>query len=130
MSRTAQNVLILFLVALFLTGCSIATKSVLAPNDEVLNYELPYDLTYLRVLDALNDETDWQVEQTDKEKGMIVARNVNYSRLNDADRRVIAFMVKRVDADNTSVYIEKDSQRIIGGKQLLQKINEVLSREL
>jgi len=127
MNHFLKLVLILTLT-LGLAGCNTVGE-VLPPNDEVLVYKLPYDLTYLRAMEALNSTTDWQLEETDKERGFIRVRDMNYSRLDDSDLRVITFVVKRVDRETTSVAIEPDSQKVFGGKKLLDAIGEALGRE-
>ena len=110
-----------------LVGCS--TVKTLTPNDEVLTYKLSYDLTYLRTMEALDSVKDWQLEETDKERGLINVRDTNYSRLDDSDLRVITFVVKRVDRETSSVSIDPKSQKIFGGKKLLEAIGEALGRE-
>ncbi|MFA7254574.1 MAG: hypothetical protein WC133_00545 [Candidatus Omnitrophota bacterium] len=123
---TAMLVLIL---GLGLAGCNTVGK-VLPINDEVLVYKLPYDLTYLRTMEAIDDKGAWQLEETDKEKGIITVRDTNYSRLDDSDLRVITFVVKRVDRGTTSVSIDPKSQKVCGGKELLKAISEALGREI
>ena len=128
MNHFSKFVLILIL-GLGLAGCN-TVGGVLPPNDEVLVYKLPYDLTYLRTLDALNSAQNWQLEETDKERGMISVRDMNYSRLDDSDLRVITFVVKRVDRETTSVSIDPKSQKVFGGKKLLEAIGGALGREI
>jgi len=128
MKRFSTIVLILVL-GLSLAGCNTVGK-VLAPNDQVLVYQLPYDLTYLRTMEALDDNGDWQLEETDKEKGVLSVRDTNYSRLDDSDLRVITFLVKRVDRGTTSVSIDPKSQKVFGGKKLLDAVGEALGREI
>ena len=123
---TAMLVLIL---GLGLAGCN-TVREVLPPNDEVLVYKLPYDLTYLRTMDALNSVGNWDLQETDKEQGLISMRNTNYSNLSDSDQRVINFVVKRVDRGTTSVSIDPKSRKVIGGKKLLEVIGEALGREI
>jgi hypothetical protein len=131
MNYFSKFVLILIL-GLGLAGCN-SVGGVLPPNDEVLVYKLPYDLTYLRTMEALNSVGSWELEETDKEKGLISVRDTNYSRLDDSDLRVITFVVKRVDRGTTSVFISPEnpkSQKIFGGKKLLEAIGEALNREI
>ena len=128
MNYFSKFVLILIL-GLGLAGCN-SVGEVLPPNDEVLVYKLPYDLTYLRTMEALNSVENWQLEETDKERGMISVRDTNYSRLDDSDLRVITFVIKRVDRGTTSVSIDTQSQKVFGGKKLLDTIGEALGREI
>jgi hypothetical protein len=128
MNYFSKFVLVLIL-GLGLAGCNTVGE-VLPPNDKVLVYKLPYDLTYLRTLDALNSIENWQLEETDKEKGAISVGNTDYRHLNDSDQRVITFVVKRVNSETTSVSIDPGSQKVFGGKKLLEAIGEALGREI
>ncbi|MBU9889393.1 MAG: hypothetical protein KTQ49_05965 [Candidatus Omnitrophica bacterium] len=116
-------------LGLVLAGCNTVSK-VLPPNDETLVYPLPYDLTYLRTLEALNAQPDWDLEQTEMAKGIIGVRNTNYSNFDDADLRVITFVIKREDLKTTSVSILPKSQHVPGGDKLLEAIGERLGREV
>ncbi len=120
---------LVLILALGLVGCNTVGE-VLPPNDEVLVYKLPYDLTYLRTMDALNTVGTWQLEETDKERGIISVRDTNYSRLDDSDLRIITFVVKRVDRETTSVSIDPKSQKVFGGKKLLEAVGGALGREI
>ncbi len=128
MNYFSKFVLVLML-GLGLAGCNTVGE-VLPPNDEVLVYKLPYDLTYLRTMEALDTQGNWQLEETDKEKGTLSVRDMNYSRLDDSDLRVIVFVVKRVDRGTSSVSIDTKSQKVFGGKKLLAAIGESLGREI
>lgn len=128
MNHFSKFVLILIL-GLGLAGCN-TVGDVFPPNDEVFVYKLSYDLTYLRTMEALNSVGTWQLEETDKEKGTLSVRDMNYSRLDDSDRRVIIFAVKRIDRETTSVSIDPGSQKVYGGKELLEAIGEALGREI
>ena len=124
-----SRIVLILMLGLSLAGCNTVGK-VLPPNDEVLTYKLPYDLTYLRTLDALNSAGTWELEETDKEMGWIRVRDTNYSSLDDSDMRVITFVVKRVDRGTTSVSIDPASQKVFGGKKLLEVVSEALGREV
>jgi hypothetical protein len=128
MNYFSKFVLVLIL-GLGLAGCNTVGE-VLPPNDEVFVYKLPYDLTYLRTLDVLTAIENWQLEETDKERGFISVRDMNYGRFDDSDLRVITFVIKRVDRETTSVSIDPKSQKVFGGKKLLDTIGEALGREI
>ena len=129
MKLFSQVVLILAL-SLGLMGCNTVGE-VLPPNDQVLVYKLPYDLTYLRTMEALDGAGgNWQLDATDKEQGIIRVRDSNYSRLDDSDLRVITFLIKRVDPGVTSVSIDPASQKVYGGKKLLEVVGGALGREI
>ncbi len=128
------NLLFLFLLAgsVFLTaGCSSIQKSPVYPAyDEILLYQLPYDLTYLRVMDSLSNLPGWELDLTEKEKGLIRVRNLDWSKLDDSDTRLISFLVRRVSRTQTSVQIAPESQHTLGGGDLMKRINEYVSVEL
>lgn len=124
-----RAILLAFILVLGLSGCTSVGK-VMPANDRVLLYPLPYDLTYLRTLEALDSQKDWELQETEKEEGLIRVRNMNYSRLDDSDKCVIAFAVKRVDFGKTSVSIQPKDQHVPGGDQLLTVIGEYLAREI
>jgi len=123
-----SKIALVLILGLGFSGCNTIGE-VLPPNDEVLVYKLPYDLTYLRTMEALDGKEAWQLEETNKERGIISVRDTNYSRLDDSDLRVITFLVKRVDRGTTSVSIDPKSQKIFGGAELMKAIASVLSRE-
>ena len=125
--KTFSTIALVLVLGLGLAGCNTVGK-VLPPNDEVLTYKLSYDKTYLRTMEALDSGT-WQLDETDKERGIITVRDTNYSRLDDSDLRVITFLVKRVDRETTSVSIDPKSQKVFGGKKLLDAVGEALGRE-
>ena len=119
----------ILVLGLGLAGCNTVCK-VFPPNDEVLIYKLPYDLTYLRTMEALDGKGSWQLDETDKEKGTLSVRDTNYSRLDDSDLRVIHFVVKRLDRGTTSVSIDPKSQKICGGAELMKAVGAALAREI
>jgi hypothetical protein len=123
-----SKIILTLILGLGLAGCNTVAK-VLPPHDEVLVYKLPYDLAYLRTMEAVDGNGDWQLEETDKEKGIISVRDTNYSSLDDSDQRVITFLIKRVDRGTTSVSIEEKSQKVIGGQKLMDAIGQTLGRE-
>ena len=126
--KSFSMIALVLMLGLGLAGCNTVGK-VLPPNDEVLVYKLPYDVTYLRTMEALDSVGTWQLDETDKERGIITVRDTNYSRLDDSDLRVITFLIKRVDRETTSVSIDPKSQKIFGGKQLLEAVGAALGRE-
>ncbi|OQA56502.1 MAG: hypothetical protein BWY42_00984 [Candidatus Omnitrophica bacterium ADurb.Bin277] len=121
-------VLVAALVCLHLAGCATAEK-ILPLHDETLVYDLPLDLTYLRTMEAVDSRPGWELEGTDKEKGIIKVRNVQYSRLDDSDKRSLTILVRRISAARTSVALAPESQRSLGGGDMLQTIKEKLNAE-
>lgn len=117
------------MMVLFLAGCSLH-KEIIPLHDEVLTYNLPYDLAYLRSVEALESMEGWDLEMTEKEKGLIQVRNVQFLTLTDSDKRVARILLKRKDRFQTIVKLAPESQRVVGGGDLMQKIGEVLSREI
>ena len=121
---------LLLLLSMVFSGCMTGKPESVPLNDEVMTFDLPYDLTFLRTLEALESIYGWELEETEKEQGMIRVRNVNFSRLDDADKRVITFQLERLERNKSSVQIDPESQRTLGGDELLKKIRKYLSREL
>lgn len=120
----------LILLTLFLTvGCA-HKKPLLPVHDEVLVYQLPYDLIYLRTLDALQTVPGWELQMTDKESGFIQVRNINYSGLDDSDKRTATFMIKRIDNGETSIELSRESQQVFGVGDLMKAVGKYLSREV
>ena len=123
-----------FVIPVFLflaAGCQSVQKSPVYPaNDEVLRYPLSYDLTYLRTLEAVASTPGWELDSTEKEKGIITVRNLNWTRLDDSDRRVIVFVVKSAGRSETTVEIAPQSRHILGGADMLKRVGDYVSREL
>ena len=124
-----SGIVLVLILSLGFSACNTVGE-VLPPNDEVLIYPLPYDLTYLRTMEALDGQGHWQLTGTDKEKGTLGVRDTNYSRLDDSDLRDITFLVRRVDRGTTSVSIDPKSQKVFGGAELMKAIAAALSREI
>lgn len=127
--KTLATAALVLILSFGFSACN-TVGDVLPPNDQVLVYQLPYDLTYLRTMEALDAVDGWQLETTDKEKGLIAVGNTQYSHMNDSDKRVVTFAVKRVDLGHTSVSIVPESQRVFGGSKLLDAVAGTLGREV
>lgn len=120
-------------LSLAVTGCNSLSKKaeeVLPTHDEVLYFNLSYDLTFLRTMEALESMSGWELVETEKEKGIIVVRNDDFEGFDDREKRFADFVVTRVDPRTTSVKLEKQSQHVIGGDDMLKAINKYVSREL
>ncbi len=111
-----------------LAGCA-AEKEILPLQDEVLHVHAPYDVTYLRAIEVLERIEGWELEKTEKEKGILVARNINFSSLLDADKRSATFLLKSLGPRETSIQLAPQSQRVSGGDMLLQRISESLNKQ-
>jgi len=111
-------------VCMNLVGCE---RALIRPNDEVFVFNKPYDFTFLRVLDAINDTHYWSLYGTDKEKGIITVWNQKFTDLFDADKQFVTFLVRRVERHKTSVQIAPQSQYVTGSGELLRSIDRVLS---
>ncbi|MCM8775191.1 MAG: hypothetical protein NC930_02385 [Candidatus Omnitrophica bacterium] len=118
---------------LLCVGCASyrdVTDKIVPIHDEVLVYELPFDLVYLRTLEALELVDGWELEETEKEKGLIRVRNINFSSFADADKRIATFLVKRISREQTSVELAPESQQVIGVDKLLKSVSTQMAREL
>ncbi len=94
--------------------------------DRELVYQKPYDLTYLRALEALNSFPNWILEETDKEKGIIAIQNTEFGHLFDRDKANARFVVKRIGRNETSVALEPGSQTIQKGGEFLERIDQYM----
>ncbi len=120
---------LLGLLPVFFNAC-VNKPPILPPHDEILVYSLPFDLVFLRTLEAVENVSDWELLETEKEKGIIVARNVHYTSFDDAEKRKAELLITRLDRGQTTVQLAPRSQRVIGGAELMKKISERVSREL
>lgn len=123
-----KAIFLVFFGIVFGMGC--ARSSALPVHDEVLVYPLPLDLTYLRTLEAIQTHPDWNLHQTDKEKGVIQIHNTRYSSFADAEKREATLILKRVDSGRTSVQFDENSRAVVGGDEILDLIRQYLAREV
>ncbi len=122
---------VIFLAVGLGTGCQTRMAEKLRPShDQVLVYPLAFDLTYLRTMEALENVEDWELEETEKEKGMIRVRNINFSQFDDADESVAVFLLKRLGRSQTSIELAPESRRVADGDKLFSRIEEFIAREL
>lgn len=132
LTRNGKFIVLIF-ISFLLTGCVAAQKKVtdtiLPKHDDVLIYDLSFDRTYLRALEILQTHPEWEVETTDKEKGIIRVYNLAFFKATDADERHITFLVKRLDRDKTSIEIIPEDQAVLGGEALLEKLGQGLSQQ-
>lgn len=128
MNKILSSSLIGLFISLTSFGC--AHKSIFPLHDEVLVYPLPFDLAFLRTLEAIQEHKDWDLDWTDKEMGIISIRNMRYSSFADADRRQAFLVVKRLNAKETSIQFDPKSQSVVGGDEILSLIRGQLSREV
>ncbi len=129
MKRIAGPLFALLILAP-LAGCSSIRQEDIPAHTEVLLYTTPFDLTYLRTLEALENVDGWELEETEKEKGIIRVRNMKYSNLADADLRQATILITRIDRGQTSVQLAPYSQHVIGGADLMKRISQYVGREL
>lgn len=120
---------VLAFIILVFPGC-LRDGEIMPVHDEKLIYQLPFDLVYLRTIEAMEKTNDWEMEITEKEKGTIQVRNTAFSQLSDADQRVVTVIVSRISRNETSVQLAPDSQKVIGGDRLLEQISQYLSQEV
>ena len=119
-----NSLLALGLIVL-LSSCASSLKEY-PKFDQVLIYEKPYDLTFLRTLEALNTVAGWTLEETDKGKGMIMLRNTEYGNLFDRDKWLVRFNVVSLGRKKTSVSIDPSSQSNAMGGELLKRVDQIM----
>ncbi len=129
MKKIAKLLIVLPFLAWMGSGCA-SNKSILPLHDEVLTYSLPFDLTYLRTIEAIQQHKDWDLDWTDREKGLISIRNMRFNSWADADKRQAFVVVKAVNKNETAVYFDSASQAVVGGEEILSLIRDQLSREV
>lgn len=105
-------------------------KKILPKHNEVLVFDLAFDLVYLRTLEALENVEGWELEETEKEKGIIRVRNVAYAQISDRDEQLATIQINRISRTQTSAQLSEDSQHLLGGEDLLKTISDFVSREL
>ncbi len=112
-------------LSLVSSGCAGSNKltATREANTKVLVYERPYDLVFLRVIEAADLLETWDVEITDKEKGLVSFHNVNFSAFSGEDKREISVLVKRISRSETSVQLAPYSQKAIDTDKLLDVID-------
>lgn len=126
MKRSQPFVLLGFIFLIFISGCAASKEY--PKFDQVLVYDKPYDYTFLRTLEALNTFSGWTLEETDKNKGVIVLRNTEYGNIFDRDKWVVRFNVVSLGRKKTSVAIDPESQRNAQGGELLKRVDEIMRR--
>jgi len=112
-----------------IAGCAIRDQ-IISPYDEVLIYDIAYDLTYLRTLEAVQDVPGWELGITDKQKGFIRVENQEYGRFDDADKRVVNIILVREGNRQTSIRLAPDSRSVPGVEELMQQINRFIAPSL
>lgn len=113
-----------------LTGCASFRDEAVPAHTEVLIYDLPYDLTYLKTIESVESVDGWELDETEKARGVIRARNTEFSNLADKDKSTATFLVKRINRSQTSIELAPESQRVLGGATLMKRISEYVGSEL
>ncbi len=122
----------IYLLAFFCAGGCGSTPKYLpveqipASNFDEIHIGKPYDLVYLNTFDAVNVLPNWVPDKTLKDDGLIRLQNTQFSRLNDADNRVIHIRLRRDAARQTSVFLDPESRRVIGADEVLAAIRKKL----
>lgn len=121
-----------FLAVLMVSACAgkspyLPFKQIPASNFQEIQVAKSYDFVFLGTFDAISLLPNWRPSKTLKDAGLIVARNIRYSRLDDSDMRVISIRIRRDNAEHTSVFLEPDSRRIIGADEVLAAIRKKFS---
>ncbi len=124
MKRTPSLLILSLILVAFISSC--ASVKEYPKYDQVLVYNKPFDLTFLRTLEALNSFPGWALEETDKTKGVIILRNTEYGNLFDRDKWVVKFNVVSLGRKKTSVAIDSESQRNVKGGDLLKRIDDFM----
>ena len=122
MKRTsAIAVIFMMVVGLLVTGCAHGKYGEV--HNELFTYDMTFDSTYFKVMNILESQQKWSMESTDIKEGMILARQAG----SDGDQAII--LVKRVNREQTTVELSKDSQRVPGVGELLQIIDSNMMKQ-
>ena len=122
--KRIQTLFIFAFIVFILAGCASVKD---APKyDQVLVYDEPFDYTFLKTMEALNTVKGWTLEETDKNKGIIILRNTEYSHLFDHDKWLVRFNLVSLGRKKTSVSIDPASQYNVKGGELLDRIDEII----
>lgn len=130
MKKVFIPLMVLFFLSLAGGGCRTTSSVVKVDHKEVLDFPLPFDLVYLRTIEAINEDPDWELDFTDKEKGYIVLHNQNFSSFDDADLRTAKLIVKRLAYQRTTVELAPESRGVSGGDTILGLIKKHLTFEV
>lgn len=95
-----------------------------AANSQEIHIAKAYDFVFLNTFDAIGTLPNWVPDKTRKDEGLIHVRNTQYSRLDDSDLRMISIRIRRNDAQQTSVFLEPESRRVIGADEVLDAIRK------
>ena len=117
-------------VALLTSGCRTLENEVAEKHDEVLVYPVAFDLTYLRTLEALENVEGWELVETEKEKGILIAKSIDYRSHKDPDKNIATFWIRRIGRRETAIQFAPHSQHVSGGGELLERISQYMNREL
>jgi len=119
-----------FLILILASGCTSTGKpKFIEVHDEVILAPYALDYTYLRTLEAVQALPDWELDRTDKEKGILHLKNVRFSSFADADMRLATLQLKRVGPRETSVQFTEKTQSIVGGDEVLKAVKQYLGME-
>lgn len=107
------------MVAVALSGC-VTTMTETVVHDELFTYDMPFDRTYLMVLDAIETIPSWQLESTNMKDGLVVVREPG------AGGEQAILMLRRVNKKQTTLELARPSQRIPNAGSLLQDVDAYL----
>ena len=103
-----------------LCGCASFTAEEAELHDEIFAYDLPFDRTFLKIMDTINDSSEWTLDSTNQLEGMIMVRPKGL------DEEAAIIIVRRVDKRRVTVELAKESQRVRNVGKLLKAIDSAL----
>ena len=129
--KSKFSVVFSFLFTLGLAACAgssayLPIAEIPESNRQVIQVDKAYDFVYLAVFDATNGLSGWAPLKTLKDEGLILLKNTQFSRFNDADSRVISLRIRRDSSTKTSFFLEPESQRVIGADEVMNAIRKKL----
>ena len=110
---------VLIVVCVMVCGCNTLGETVI--HDELFTYEKPFDRVYLTALEAIEENSEWDLVSTNKMEGLILVRASDFMREDAA-----TVVIKRLNRMQTSIELAKESQSIRGVESLLKSIDKSL----
>ena len=121
MKKLLHHLVPALILSLCAVGCAGAEERL--SYDKVHVYERPFDFTFLKTIQAVNNFENWILEETDKEKGILVFRNIEYGHLFDRDKQVARFVISRVGSDKTSVMLDPTTRKFEEAPEMFERID-------
>lgn len=121
-----QAITVMMIMVFFVAGC--AGIRIAKEDYPVYVYPQPFDLVYLKAYETVDAFPDWIPLTTDRGTGLITFRNSKYGNLFDYDAQHVAFVVKPLGRNQTSLEVDLSQSQCKEGAcvKLLKSVHDVL----